>query len=336
MTRLLAGLLFVCAASAQLPHIGDFDFYGNRKVTPAKILGTIHLESGDPLPGSRGDLEEQISNIPGVTLAQVQVVCCDGNRAALFIGIAERGEPTPLFHSPTSGTASLPPEILKAYNEYLPVVAQAAAKGGADESLVEGHVLMGDPVARGYQDRFIEFAKDHLAELRAELRGGPEPEERQAAAAIIGYAADKKAVVDDLLFAVQDADEGVRANALHALGAISVAAQKQPALGIRIAPAWIVQLLNSVELNDRVEATKTLLILTEGGNADVLGAVRERALNSLVEMARWPTLRYALPPFLLAGRLAGLSDDQVRQSWEKGDRDAVIGKLVDNGKKRRR
>ena len=38
-----------------------------------------------------------------------------------------------------------------------------------------------------------------------------------------------------------------------------------------------------------------------------LDLLRERALADLAEMARWPTLRYALPPFLLMGRIAGLA-----------------------------
>jgi hypothetical protein len=41
-------------------------------------------------------------------------------------------------------------------------------------------------------------------------------------------------------------------------------------------------------------------------------------------MARWKTLRYAQPPFVLLGRVAGLTDAQVQQSWDKGDREPVI------------
>ena len=37
---------------------------------------------------------------------------------------------------------------------------------------------------------------------------------------------------------------------------------------------------------------------------------------------------YALPPFLLLGRAAGLTDQQVQQSWQKGEREAVIQKAI--------
>jgi hypothetical protein len=41
-------------------------------------------------------------------------------------------------------------------------------------------------------------------------------------------------------------------------------------------------------------------------------------------MARWKTLRYALPPFLPMGRAAGIADAQLHQLWEKGERETTI------------
>jgi hypothetical protein len=87
-------------------------------------------------------------------------------------------------------------------------------------------------------------------------------------------------------------------------------------------------MLHSGVLSDRVEATKALLILTGGGDAAPLDLIREQALPALAEMARWKTLRYALPPFLLLGRVTGLPDEQTRRSWEKGDREPVILKAL--------
>jgi hypothetical protein len=45
-------------------------------------------------------------------------------------------------------------------------------------------------------------------------------------------------------------------------------------------------------------------------------------------MARWTALRYALPPFLLLGRVAGLADKEIHARWESGDRSAVIEKAL--------
>jgi hypothetical protein len=332
---MVAGLLLVCAAAAQLPRIGDIDFYGLRKITAEQILGAAGLAPGDTIPASRGNLEDQIADMPGVAAAHVQVVCCEGNRAALFIGIVEDGELQPAFHSTPSGPATLPQELMDSYREFLGAALRAPGKGIADENPAAGHALMANPAVRAFEDRFLAFADGHTDDLRAVLHDGSEPEERAAAATVIGYATDKKDVADDLLFAIQDPDEGVRAGALRALAAIAVAARNQPAPGIRLASTGLVKLLSSVVLSDRVESAEALLILTEGGDAAALDLIRERALASVVEMARWKTRSYALPPLMLLGRVAGLTDAQTRQSWENGDREPVIQKALETAAKKR-
>jgi hypothetical protein len=183
---------------------------------------------------------------------------------------------------------------------------------------------MDDPAARAIQPRFTAFAADHLDWLREVLHNAPEPEERAVAASVIGYAPDKAKVVDDLQSALQDSDESVRANALRSLTAIAVYSVKHPELHIRISATWMVELLNSIVLNDRMEAARVLVILTDAPNPGVLSLVRERGRPALAEMARWKTLSYALPSFLVLGRAAGLPDAQIHQAWEKGQREAVI------------
>ena len=133
---------------------------------------------------------------------------------------------------------------------------------------------------------------------------------------MIGYAPKKQDVVNDLQFAVQDPDESVRTNAIRSLNAFAVA-------GIKVAPTWFLELLNSVVLSDRME------VRPGAADADgsrrrrnVLQQVKERALPALAEMARWKAPRYALPPFLLLARAAGMTDEQAQQSWQKGDRES--------------
>lgn len=310
MTRMLAGVMLVCAAAAQVPRIGNIDFYGLHELTAQRILETVHLASGDPPPASKGDTEDRIAHIPGVASARIQVVCCQENRIALFIGIQERSQPVIAFHLQPVGEAELPPDLIAAYREF------------------QGAMLRASPAPHNMEDRFSAFAANQVELLRSVLRTSWDAEQRQAAATVIGYAPQGKTVIDDLLFALQDPDPDVRSHAAQSLSAIAALARKSPELGIHIPATPFVELLNSVELSDRMESTKTLLILTEGRNPATLSLVRQGALLSLAEMARWQTLSYAQPPFLLLGRLAGLTDTQVRQSWDKGDRDAVIQKAL--------
>ena len=326
---MLAVVLLVCASAAQLPRIGDINFYGLRKITADQILTAAGVAPGDPVPVSKGALEDQIADIPEVAAAQLQAVCCEGNRITLFIGIVERGEPQPAFHLPPSGAATLPQDLMDSYNQFRGAALRADLNGTRVEDQRAGHSLSADPAMRGFENGFLTFAASQVELLRDVLRNGSEPEERAAAATVIGYAPNKKDVVEDVLFAVQDFDPDVRANAARTLGAIAVLAQSKPRLGIRISPTGLVELLNSAVLSDRVESTKALLNLTDGGNTAALDLIRERALPALAEMARWKTKSYALPPFLLLGRVAGLPEAQVHQALEGGGRDAAIQKALE-------
>ena len=331
MTRTLLVLASVSLAAAQ-PHnlvsVGDINFYGLRKVTAEHILSATGLKTGAPLPPSKGDLEDAIEKIPGVVMARVEAVCCEGAHASLFIGIEERGAPHATFRSEPAGNDTLPDSLVDSYRQFLIAVERAAGRGNAAEDLTVGHSLMADPTARAFQEQFATFAATHVELLRNVLRNGSDPEQRAVAATVIGYVADKKQIVDDLQYAMQDPAETVRANATRSLVAIAVLAAKLPDLGIRISPTWFIELLNSVVLSDRFESAKALLTLTDRPNPSALQQVRERALPALAEMARWKTARYALPAFLLLGRVAGVPETQVQHAWEKQDREAVIGKAL--------
>jgi hypothetical protein len=328
VTRFLSLLLPVCALYAQVPVVGDINYYGLRKVSAEKIAGTAKLKSGIPIPPSKGDLEDGIAEIPGVVLARVEAVCCDGAAASLFIGIEEKGAAHPAFHSPPAGGATLPPEIVDAYQQFLAAVQKAAGRGNAAEDLTAGHSLIADAGARAFQQHFITFAGEHLDLLRNVLRNAADAEQRAIAAAVIGYAARKQDVLNDLQYVVLDPDESVRVNAIRGLKAIAVLAAKQPNLGIRISPTWFIEMLNSVVLSDRMESTRALLTLTDRANPAIAEQIRERALPALAEMARWKTLPYALPSYLLLGRVAGIPEEQIQLSWAKGEREAVIAKAL--------
>ena len=317
--------LFECAASAQLPRIGYINFYGLRTLKEDQILAAARVGTGDTVPASRIDLEDRIIALPEVMDAHVQSVCCEGDHTTLFIGIRERGESDLEFHATPSGTAALPEELMARYRKYTGELLRAEVKGKADAP---------DPVIRRDQEYFRTYAAGHTLKLRTELHSGADAEQRAAAAMVIGYSVNKRTAVDDLIFALLDPDEGVRANALRALADIAVVARKQPALGIRIPPATIVDLLNSVVLSDRVEANKALVVLTEKPNAAALDRMRERALPALAEMARWHTPSYAQPPFLLLGRLAGLKEVEINDHWEKDDREPVIQQALDTAPKK--
>jgi hypothetical protein len=320
---------------AQMPKLGAINFYGLHKVTSGEIIHATGIEPGGRFPASKGDIEEKIGDLPNVVQARVEAVCCEGDHAALFIGVEEKGAPHPAFRSEPAGEATLPADAMERYQQFLSAVSRAAAHGNAMEDFTAGHSMMDDPAVRALQEQFVEYAGAHLDALRKALHESSETDTRAAAASMIGYGPKKQLVVDELQFALDDPEPAVRSNALRALSALIVYAQREPSAGLRIEPVWFVELLHSVELHDREESAKALALLTaESAPADLrdpaIALMRERALPDLAEMARWPTLRYALPPYLLMGRIAGASEAEVQTAWSKGQREGMITRALDS------
>ena len=317
-------LLLTALAAGQAPRVGVLDFYGLRKVPEAKVRQALGVKEGDPLPPSKGDAEERIDSVPGVVESHLEAVCCDAGKMILYAGIEERGAPHFDLREPPEGEVRLSEEIASTYRLFLESFEAAVRRGDTAEDLTSGHSLMADPASRADQEMFIPLAKDHLKELGDVLRNSAGEDQRAVAAYVIGYTPVKKEVVDDLQYALKDADAGVRSNAVRALMALAVLARRDPDYGMKIEPTWFIEMLNSLSWSDRNQALKALQILTDNRDASVLDQLRERALPSLVEMARWKTLSHALPAFVLLGRIAGLPDNQVQGAWTRGDRESVI------------
>lgn len=324
----VVGVLAAVLAAGQVPQVGEIELYGLRRVREENVRRVLNVRPGDALPPSRGDLEDRLETIASVVRARVEAVCCEDGKAVLFVGLEERGAPHFAFRSNPAGPAGLlPEEILKTYTDLLAALEAAARRGSTAEDLTRGHSLMADPGARELQQRFAAMAGNRLKVLRMVLRDGSDAGERAVAAAVLGYAPDKKAVLDDLQYAMQDPDESVRANAMRSLAAIAVLAARRPELDIRIPPTWFVEMLNSLPLSDRTRAAAALVNLTEHDGRAALEQIRARALDAVVEMARWKTLRYALPAFILAGRVAGMKEDEIEAAWTRGERERVLAKL---------
>jgi hypothetical protein len=333
LVRLLLLPLFASLAAGQVPRIGIIDFFGLHRVSEAKIRQTLQAREGDPLPPSKGDVEERIDDLSGVVDSHLEAVCCDGNKMILYVGIEEKGAPHFDLREPPDGEVRLPEEITSTYHEFLQAWQTAIRMGEDRDDLTRGHALSANVQTRAIQERFIRLAKDHLRELREVLRTSGDEEQRATAAYVIGYAEKKLDVVDDLQYALKDADAGVRANATRSLVAMAVLARLVSHSALKVSPTWFIEMLNSLSWSDRSKALMALQILTDSRDQSVLDQLRERSLSSLVEMARWKTLAHALPAYVLVGRIAGLSDQQIQDAWAKGDRETVIAQATTKKKR---
>ncbi len=304
------------------------DFHGRSRVSEDVVRKTLGFKEGEPLPRSKGDIEEALEEVKDVVSARMEAVCCEDGKAILYVGVEERGGPHFDYRTPPVGEVRLSEEIHLQYGAFLGAVQKAIRNGPLQEHFAEGHSLMEDAEAYAHQLRFVELARDHLALLRDVLRESGSEEHRAIAAYIIGYAPKKKDVVSDLQAALRDPDDTVRNNAMRALGAIAVLAIRDPARDIQVAPTWFIEALDSLIWQDKMTAAATLVTLTESRPPRVLEHLKERAVPSLATMARWKHLPHALPAFILIGRIHGIAEPEIQKAWSEGGRDAFLDGLL--------
>ncbi len=295
-------------------------------------MRALGVQVGDPLPSSKAEAEDRLEQVDGVVLARLEAVCCEAGGAMLFVGIEEKGGPHFEPHEAPKTYLLLPSELVETYRAFLDRLEQSARSGEDRESLTRGYALSADPDVRAYQERFVGLAEKNLPMLERVLRDSTEPDQRAIAAYLIGYAPDRRAAVETLEYALRDPEADVRHAALRALSAIAVFASRSPDAEVRLSPTWAVEMLNSIDWGDRTQAASYLVTLTEKPNPAALEAVRDRALPALLEMAKWNNLRYALPAYILLGRIAGMSEEQIQSTWSKGERDQIIEKSSPAGR----
>jgi hypothetical protein len=324
--RVLVFVLLWAAASvhAQDLRVDILDFYGLRKVTEVQVRKALGVREGDRMPPSKGDAEAKVDQIPGVVESHLEAVCCDNGQTILYVGIEEKGAPHFDLREAPEREVTLPEEIVSAYNRFLEAAQAASRRGSTDEDLTQGHPLMADASARAIQEMFPALADQYRFQIVDVLRNSDDEAQRAMAAYVLVYARRKSDIVNDLQSALKDADAGVRNNAARSLVALSVLAKLDPSSDIRISPTWFIEMLNSLSWSDRNRALWALQTLTDSRDPLVLDQLRTRALDALIDMARWKTLSHALPAFILLGRVAGMPEPDIQDAWTRGDRDAVI------------
>ena len=318
-------LLLVSAALAfgQGPKIGFIEVFGGQKATTDKLIAALNVKVGDPLPKSKTDLEEHILNTSDVVRVEVTAVCCEQAKAILYIGIQEKGMEGFVLRDDPSGNAELPAAIVEAFAGFTEAMSDVR---GADavQDVAQGHGLVKSPKARAFQLNFVKLAGANQPRIEEVLKGSVSPEQRAIAAYVLGYSPNKKQIVNSLELALRDSDESVRNNALHSLAAIAAFAVKNPAAGIAIEPVRLIEMLRSTSFSDRNKAATTLVSMSERRDAKVLDPIREKAVGEITEMARWKSLEYALPAYILLGRAAGIEEKRLRDAWAAGNREAII------------
>ncbi len=333
LTTVLALALVLLAApevAGQSLRVGIIDFYGLRQVSETQARSALTVKEGDTIliagdarPAFLVESEHRLSLLSGVLSARLNLVCCDGGSGIIYVGIEEKGASILHFREAPRERVRLAADVVQAESEFSRAVMAAVLRGDAAEDRSKGHALMHDPTARAIQERFIEYARD-LTQLRDVLRHSSDAEHRALAAGILGYAANKRDVIEDLVYGMNDSSEGVRNNAMRALAVIAHAASASPQPTLRIPFEPFIGLINSPVWTDRNKASFALMELSESRDPELLATLRSQAIVPLVEIARWKSEGHAMPAVMILGRIGGQSDEDVQAAWRRGDREVVI------------
>jgi hypothetical protein len=312
-------------AIAQLPPIGSIDFYGARKTTPAQMREALGVSVGDTVAAlTLFAVSARLADLPGVVSAAVDPVCCEGGKTMLYVGIIEEDAPAFTPRVPPGGASLLGADILRVGQAFDAAHQRAIMRGIMSEDISEGHSVASDSTVRMIQRRFVAIAASNLDSLRTVLRTSANPDHRALAAQIMGYAANKQSVVDDLVYAMRDPASEVRNNATRALALIAGLAQRRAELGIRVPFEPFIDLLNSLAWTDRNKASLALMQLTESRDPAMLAALKARAFDSIVDIAQWTNPGHAVPGVFMLARIAGISDADAFAMYERGEKEKII------------
>jgi hypothetical protein len=290
--------------------IATIDFFGLRTISEAQVRQHLPLKEGDRLPDRQHRPDgEAIARALGVSRLTLAYICCTAEQQILmYVGVAEKPAPAGRILPAATGKARLPEEMILADEELGAQVREAIARGQAQEDDSQGHALGAYPPLRAIQQKFIDYARQHVALASEVLATSADARHRAVAASILGYAPDKRAAARALSPGVLDVDGTVRNNATRALGVIATYSAAHPDLGIRIDPEPFVAMLNSVIWTDVNKALFVLVQLTTGRDAPLLKQLREQARPALIDTCRWQNAGHSLPGCLILRRVEGLPD----------------------------
>ena len=312
-------------AAAQLPRVGIIDFYGLRKMTAAQVREALGIAVGDSLTAlSLFEVPARLADIAGVTSAAIDPVWCEDGKTMLYVGVLEEGAPQLELRAPPTGTARVPAEVEQAGIAFAQAHNRAVMRGFVREDISQGHSLMADSAARLIQLRFVDLAAKYGDSLRAVLRSSNDPDHRALAAEVLAYSANKQSVVADLVYAMRDPASDVRNNATRALALIAAYGQANPGLGITVPYEPFIDLLNSIAWTDRNKASLALMELTAKRDPALIGLLKTRAFDSIVDIAQWTNPGHSMAGVMMLGRIAGLPDAETYAMFERGEKDKII------------
>jgi hypothetical protein len=304
----------VAASRPDKETIAHIDFFGYGHFDVVKLRSVLPIKPGESIAQAdwstvRSRIDEAIRSQTGKPPTDVTRLCCDENgNSMIYIGVAGTSS-VALQHKPSpTGEERLAAVALKLNQETEEVMNKAAFTGRTQQDFSNGYALSADPELRAKEVQIREFALANEAVLRTVLSSSSNAQHRAIAAEFLGYANVSARQIADLTEAARDPDEGVRNNAVRALGVIASSSQQRASM---ILPGPFIALLKSEKWVDRNKGGWLLINLTSSRDPKLLKQLRKEALDALVEMARWQYAGHASVARRLLGRIAGIEEARL-------------------------
>ena len=306
-------------------RIGDIEFFGYKGFDLPAIRKTLPVREGDEYSDQiKEHIRQAVARAAGKEPTDIAAICCDenGNRL-LFIGLPGESNKAFAYNPEPKGKERLPAEIMHLYGSLDRAIKAAVEAGGkaAEEDDSKGYSLINYPAARALQLDVRKWALAHERELLRALQFSSAVQDRRVAGDAVGYARQSRGQILALVRAARDPDDEVRNNTTRALG---VLVRSNTALAPEIPPDTFIEMLNSGSWTDRNKGAALLMELTAARNPDLLAKIRSIAVDSLIEMAAWRRPSHAYFSRILAGRLAGLPENRLKQLAWDGPVEAII------------
>jgi hypothetical protein len=322
-------ILFAIALSWQQPqhhHVGEIALFGTDGINVQKLQSALPVTKGeeltdDQIPELFERIKSTVDSALGHKPTDVTMVCCN-NRGEdiVYIGLGGRNTVTIPFVAAPKGRTCLSEDALRLYKAEMEAWVEAFRKGKPSEDDSQGYALLSDSTLRDNELAARKYAVAHQQRVEQVLQSCARPEDRQAAAWILGYALKSRKQIAAQVRASRDEDETVRNNAVRALSVLATSSSRTAS---EIPPDSFIELLNSGVWSDRNKAGWLLVILSSNRNPKLLQQLKSTALPSLIEMAKWDS-GHAEAYRMLLGRIAGLEDAQIHQLIDSGKVNEIL------------